>query len=212
MGQRLVFECKKDGKTFATLYYHWSGYTGSIYYEAWRLIEGLKDHGYYKGIDVNTIKKMLLDILQHYDDGTYHGGVDFSKAEDGSFPEFEAFKALGMEPMKDDVSRSEGLISITEKGIQSSIYYAEALEEFDFDTETFTNHEYSLVNSKYELAEYYEITDKELEEIPLFDDTYFGTVKWADAEAAWKHYNENTVRYYGSLGKNEDGGVYFATE
>lgn len=109
MRQRLVFECKKDGKTFATLYYHWSGYTGSIYYEAWRLVEGLKARGYDKTMDVPTIQKMLLDILQ-----SQGGGASWSKNGD-VYPEIEAFKALGVTDIKEDISRNDGLIDITKK-------------------------------------------------------------------------------------------------
>lgn len=215
MGQRLVFECKKDGKRFATIYYHWSGYTGSIYYEAARLIEGLKNHGYYKGVDVNTIKRMLLDIIQQHSDYKGHGGMSFWKDENGNLPELEAWKALGVEPIMDDVNRNEGLIDITEKGMEQAVYWAEALEEFNFDTETFTNNEYVFVGpSTPELLGDYDIDNPDA--IPVFNygNSFIGTVKWEDAEAACEWFNSNSNnRFEGSLGRDAvSGDIVFATE
>ena len=34
MGQRLVFECVKDGEVFACIYFNWSAYTDQVYVEA----------------------------------------------------------------------------------------------------------------------------------------------------------------------------------
>ena len=197
MGQRLVFKCQKEGKLIATLYYHWSGYTGSIYYEAWRLVEALKARNYDKSVDIPTVQKMLLDIVQ-----SQGGGVDGS-VENGIKVEFEAFKALGVEPKTEDVTRNEGLISITEKGMESTIHWAEALEEFNFDDETFTNNEYYFISGDDEEFEYYEIHHPE--DVPVFNHGkhYMGTVKWDEAFDAYQWFNSLTARFEGCLGRDE---------
>ena len=207
MGQRLVFKCKKEGKLIATLYYHWSGYTGSIYYEAWRLVEALKARKYDKSMDVPTIQKMLLDIMQ-----SQGGGADGSM-ENGIKVEFEAFKALGVEPNKEGVSRNECLVSITEKGMESTIFWAEALEEFNFDDETFTNNEYYFISGDDEEFDYYEIHHPE--DVPVFNHGkhYMGTVKWDEAWDACDWFNSLTDRFEGCLGRDETTGQFvFACE
>ena len=207
MGQRLVFKCQKEGKLIATLYYHWSGYTGSIYYEAWRLVEALKARNFDKSMDIPTIQKMLLDIMQ-----SQGGGADGSM-ENNVRVEFEAFKALGVEPNAEGVSRNEGLISITEKGMESTIYWAEALEEFSFDDETFTNNEYYFLSGDDEEFEYYEIHHPE--DVPVFNHGkhYMGTVKWDEAWDAYDWFNSLTDRFEGCLGRDEATGQFvFACE
>lgn len=207
MGQRLVFKCQKEGKLIATLYYHWSGYTGSIYYEAWRLVEALKARKYDKSMDIPTIQKMLLDIMQ-----SQGGGADGSM-ENNVRVEFEAFKALGVEPNTEGVSRNEGLVSITEKGMESTIFWAEALEEFNFDDETFTNNEYYFISGDDEEFKYYEINHPE--DVPVFNHGkhYMGTVKWDEAWDACDWFNSLTDRFEGCLGRDETTGQFvFACE
>ena len=49
MGQRLVFECKRGGETFATLYFHWSAYTGETYSVAGTIFVRRQDSGNKEG-------------------------------------------------------------------------------------------------------------------------------------------------------------------
>jgi hypothetical protein len=208
MGQRLVFECKKDGKRFATLYYHWSGFTGSIYYEALRLVQALEEHGYDKSMDIPSIQKMLLDIVQ-----SFGGGVSCTKTDDGVHPEVEAFKALGVTDIKEDISRNEGLIDITEKGMAEAVFWAEELEEFNFDDETFTNNEFMYLDEGDE--EWDLLAPEHPENIPVFNHGkhYIGTVKWSEAYAACQWYNTLIDRFEGFIGKDaETGKLVYVTE
>lgn len=208
MGQRLVFECIKEGKRFATLYYHWSGFTGAIYYEGLRLVQALKERGYDKSMDIPTTQKMLLDIVQ-----SFGGGVSYNKTDDGIHPEVEAFTALGVTDIKEDISRNDGLIDITEKGMAEAVFWAEELETFDFDNETFTNNEFMMVGEDDEEWDYFQ--PQHPENIPVFNHGkhYIGTVKWSEAYEAAQWYNSLIQRFEGFIGKDEETGkLVYVTE
>lgn len=103
------------------------------------------------------------------------------------------------------------LLISQKSGMANSINWAEALEEFNFDTETFTNHEYCYV----EPSEYNDWDIEHPENIPVFNHgvTYMDTIKWEDAFAACEWFN-SLERFEGySLGKDlETGCVVFSTE
>lgn len=192
MGERLVFKCIKNGEMFATLYYHWSGYTESVYHEAIELIRGLRMHNYNKDITTDDLKKLLLKILEakHCDETGCHGGVSYTPEE------VEAFRNLGVEPKVDDLlSRNEGLIDITKEGMKNSIFWGEAINIFDFDDETFTNYGFYTVPE--EDLEDYDIP-KDLRKIDI-PTKFTDHIKWGDAEDA--------LRWYDAVTKNSTGGV-----
>lgn len=208
MGQRLVFKCIRGGERIATLYFHWSGYTESIYDTAVMLINGLRERNYSKAMTDDEVRLILLDILEK--DSTYewtdrssgtitatHGGV--SDGDKGQA--YQAFKELGAEPIVDGLSRNEGLIDITEDGMNQAEWWAEALETFDFDKETFTNGEYSHIPPD----EIYE-PDERRPDIPVFNPNprYWDEIRWKDAAdaARWFH---DLPRYEGYLGVDTDG-------
>lgn len=196
MGQRLVFKCVKGDKRFATIYYHWSGYTQSIYYEAAELVAYLRSHGYTGKESIETLQKMLLDYLE-----ARGGGVSWSKDDNGHFYEIEEWQKRGIDPTK-DISRNNGLLDITDKGMRNSEYWAEALEEFNFSDETFTNNEFY-----HEGRGEFEIDDKEYKTLPKWepDGRYVGTIKWDDARDACEWF-EKLPRVDGViLGVDEEG-------
>lgn len=139
------------------------------------------------------------------------GGICGRKTKDGRLTEFEAFENIGYDIRKqnyDDISRSNGIIDITEDGIKNAIEWAEALEEFNFDYETFTNNEFPVCPK--DNCDWID----NLSDIPRWepDERYVDTILWDDADAALKWF-KNTPRYDGNtLGVDENGNPVFATE
>lgn len=213
MGERLVFKCIKDERCFATLYFHWSGYTASVYREAVKLINGLRRRGYNIGMPVPEIQKMLADIL--YEDfctgqytingtdinvGPSHGGINDDPAE------YAAFEAIGYDTSKVDtkeLNRSDGLIDITESGMGNAIHWAEHLEEIDFDSMTFTNDQFYYDDA----GQFVEDYEEDISELDIWDPPagFTGTISWNDAEQALNWFYD-LYEYRGKwiLGKTED--------
>lgn len=196
MGQRLVFTCVKGDNQFATIYYHWSGYTQSIYYEAAELVAYLRNHGYTGTESIDALKKMLLDYLE-----TRGGGASWGKDNNGHFYEIEEWQKHGINP-KPDVSRNNGLIDTTDRGMQDAEYWAEAIEEFNFDDETFTNNEFY-----HEGSDCFEIQNEEYNSLPKWepDDRYVGTIKWDDARDAGEWFMKLPRMDGFILGVDEEG-------
>lgn len=86
MGERLVFKVIKREKRIATLYYHWSGYTSSIYFEAGKLASWLRDNGFTGEESIEKTQEMLLNFVQQNG-----GGV-------GDRNTFNEFKKRGINP------------------------------------------------------------------------------------------------------------------
>ena len=195
MGERLVFNCVKGGKRIATIYYHWSGYTQSIYWEAAELVKWLRNHGYTGKENAETIQRLLLVYLEERGGGVSGDGF-----------EIEEWKKRGVNPKIDGVSRNNGLLDITERGIKNAEYWAEALEEFNFDDETFGNHEYyHEPKSELEL--------EHPEKVPAWNPNprYVDTIKWDDASDALNWFN-SLPRYEWVLGVDSDGNYVTALE
>lgn len=158
MGERLVFDVfrghyKEDITQICSIHFHWSAYTESVYHEAKMLFEGLKKRGYNIHMSDHETIQMLIDIVQEnvvtipqmvipprpgtgeeptiIPARTSRGGickddVEFAKTENFKFTE-------------EDVSHSNGLIAISEAGIDSLHQWAEDVEEFYIDEECYTN-------------------------------------------------------------------------
>lgn len=213
MGERLVIDCVRDGEKFATLYFHWSAYTDTAYAEGLKIVSGLMDRGYSKDMTKNETILMLEEILREDSKGlnpfknpitVSHGGVDQTEAE------IAAFEALGLskeEMDAENISRNDGLISITEQGIRDSETWGEGFALLDFDNETFENDLFYEDEPTSEILEAFGI---EYDDIPKWDPPmeFTGAIKWEDLEAArewyWENYGES-CRYI--LGKLDNGNV-----
>lgn len=217
MGQRLVINCIRDGERFATLYFHWSAYTDSAYEEGRKIVLGLLDRGYSKGMTkeetILMLEKILREDSQHpsYTDKDgfgdiviSHGGVDQTDLE------IAAFEALGLSKKDMDaenISRSEGLISITEQGMRDSEIWGEGFAVLDFDNETFEN---DIFYEEEPDSEAFEFAEIDYNDIPKWDPPmeFTGAIKWENVEAARDWYRENygkDCRYV--LGKLNNGNV-----
>lgn len=214
MGERLVIDCVRNGEKFATLYFHWSAYTDSAYAEGLKVVSGLMDRGYSKGMTKNETILMLEKILREdskgpsYRDRSFqilmHGGVDQTEAE------IAAFEALGLskEDMDaENISRSEGLISITEQGMRDSETWGEGYAVLDFDNETFEN---DIFYEEEPDSEAFEFAEIDYNDIPKWEPPmeFTGAIKWENVEAArewyWENYGKD-CRYI--LGKLNNGNV-----
>lgn len=211
MGQRLVISCIRDGERFATLYFHWSAYTDSTYEEGRKIVSGLMERGYSKDMTKEETILMLEKILREDSHGiSYtkktitHGGVDQTETE------IAAFEALGLskeEMDAENISRSEGLISITEQGMKDSETWVEGFAVLDFDNKTFEN---DIFYEEEPDSEAFEFNDFTYDTLPKWDPPieFTGAIKWENVEAArdwyWENYGKD-CRYI--LGKLNNGNV-----
>lgn len=226
MGQRLVFECMRSGHRIATLYFHWSGYTDSIYETGMTLVNALREKGYNRDMTDDETKVMLLDILEHWfvskrylwevkeeHDENWspftHGGIGGGEK---NLEDIQFFKDHGYTPEPYNVSRSDGLIEISEKEMNNALVWAEELEVFNFDAETFSNNEF-FYTPKSEVLEEWDYTEEELSEVPIITlpSKYTETIAWDDATDATKWFR-SLKRYNGFLGKTEDDYYISVTE
>lgn len=193
MGERLVFKVLKREKCIATLYYHWSGYTGSIYFEAANLAKWLKENGFTGEESIEKTQEMLLRFAEQNG-----GGV-------GSKDTLAEFKKRGINPMENDYRRNYGLLDITDKGMTDAERWGEHIEEFNLDDRTFTNGEFTYEDpEEFDWVEHPEV-------IPKWepDWRYVGTIEWDEAEDAMRWFDE-LPRYEGVLGiATEDGKDYY---
>lgn len=214
MGQRLVVSCIRDGERFATLYFHWSAYTDSTYEEGRKIVSGLLERGYSKDMTKEETILMLEKILReesqspsytHEQPGYItHGGVDQTEAE------IAAFEALGLskeEMDAENISRSDGLISITEQGMRDSEIWGEGFATLDFDDETFEN---DIFYEEEPDSEAFDFAEIDYDDIPQWNPPmeFTGAIKWENVEAArewyWENYGKD-CRYI--LGKLNNGNV-----
>jgi hypothetical protein len=107
----------------------------------------------------------------------------------------------------DNISRSEGLISITEQGMKDSETWGEGFAILDFDNETFEN---DIFYEDEPTSDILEVAGIAYDDIPKWDPPmeFTGAIKWENLEAARDWYWEN----YGKdcrciLGKLDNGNV-----
>ena len=136
MGQRLTFKIIKGGECIASIYYHWSAYTGETYLEALKLIYGLRMRGYTKECSNDDTIILLEDILE-CNCIILHRGTDMEKVEIGGVDvncdiEFSEIykKKYGIDfRYCAHTSRNCGILAIGDH-IKTQEYWAEELEEF----------------------------------------------------------------------------------
>lgn len=153
MGQRLVITVQKNEKELAKIYYHWSAYTTSALYEARDLINHLKD-------DYKSERDLQLDLIRFVEGrgGCIDGGKgskEFNKIQE-IFPD-EEFSFNG--------SRNEGLIAITEDGMDEMQRWSEGDLIIDLDDNLITNEVLYYYRDIEQFNEYHE-KDYTLDKIP----------------------------------------------
>lgn len=127
MGQRLVITVRNNGEDLAKIYYHWSAYTVSALWEASKLAACIYNH------KDETEKELKLRLIRFcYENGGGISGEDY---------EFEYIRNMYPDEIfkEDGYSRSNGLISLSEKGMQEAQGWSEGDIYFDIDDETIIN-------------------------------------------------------------------------
>lgn len=122
MGQRLNIEIKNGETELANCYYHWSAYTSSALELTRMIIDAYYDSNEIAGV------KMAVNLLEQTG-----GGVN---AEERGNIEKEPEK-FGHITFKDATSRNDGLISVTEHGMEETRKWEEGRVTIDLDSETF---------------------------------------------------------------------------
>lgn len=125
MGQRLVVTVDKNNKAICNIYYHWSAYTYSALLETKKIINCIYNH------KDETEKELLLRLIRLCEESG--GGI--SNGPDGDewkyiqnlYPN-ETFKAQ-------DISRNDGLISLSETQMEESQSWSEGDVYINLDTD-----------------------------------------------------------------------------
>lgn len=151
MGQRLVVTIKDKGEPKMKVYYHWSGYTLNAFDELktlWGIIKPLKERGLsteeillgiIHGLEGNVDEEHKKWLEEHYPDyaRSCHGGIDGGKDSD----EWKYITSLyPNEIFSEDVDRNNGLVAMSDKGMDEMQNLSEGDAEINIDTETFINY------------------------------------------------------------------------
>ena len=168
MGQRLVISIEKEKRTLCSIYYHWSGYTGSALEETRKVINCI-----YNKKD-ETDKEMLLRLIHFIESegGCIRGCIEERDYIQSLYPN---------ETFSNDGGRNNGLIALSEEGIRDLKSWSEGdvFIQLDDDMVDFC------VYSGYESLEEYieerkswddEFDEEEFKNIPKLDCClgYFG--------------------------------------
>lgn len=115
MGQRLVVSIQSQGQDLAKIYFHWSAYTSSALYETQKIVDCIYNH------NDETEKELQLRLIRFCETngGGITGNEEYNEHEyiQNLFPN-EKFKT-------DGISRNDGLIAISEKGMNGLQYWSE---------------------------------------------------------------------------------------
>lgn len=154
MGQRLVITIHAFNEDIAKIYYHWSAYTVNALNEAKSIIENID------WSNSTTKNELILKLIRFLEEngGGIDGGID-SKEYNYVNQYFGSKYKFVKNP-----DRTNGLISISESGMNEMESYSEGDLEIDFDEQIIHNDVFSFVGSKEELASfYYDIYDEKIE-------------------------------------------------
>lgn len=129
MGQRLVIEIRTKNiagtsEVLASAYYHWSAYSGV----ALDLLGTISKKYHEIQNKIISEKKIAVEMLQ-----SIGAGIEDAEREsiEGS-PEYEGFI------FKSCVSRNDGILCVTDEGVQENRIAADYLIILDLDSETFS--------------------------------------------------------------------------
>ena len=120
MGQRLNLEIHKNGEVLANAYYHWSGYTSSAPHLTEKILSNIS---VIKHEDDTILAIKLLELTE----------AKITRSE------LEFLKTLNpsIDTTQFDIAtnRNDGLIAISEEGVNNTRYWEEARVEIDIGTE-----------------------------------------------------------------------------
>ena len=131
MGQRLVITANYKNQEIAKIYFHWSAYTVSALQEAYDLINEIDISDY------TTIEDLQLQLIRYCES---HGGcVDGgAHSEEMQYVKF----IFPKEEFKDNGSRNQGLIAISDIGRDEMQENSEGDLIINFDSQEVSNYCY----------------------------------------------------------------------
>lgn len=164
MGQRLVVTIEKNERKLCNIYYHWGAYTDSALLHTKEIIDCIYNH------KDESEEKMLLRLIRFCE--SQGGGI--ANGRNGNewkyiqnlYPN-ETFKA-------GDISRNDGLISLSEKEMAVSQSWSEGDVYINLDTDQV---DFCVYSGYDDLEEYIEarkewddeFVESELKYVPTFD-------------------------------------------
>ena len=151
MGQRLNVEIKKGDKVLANAYYHLGGFTSSamrICYDAINAIKYLK-----KDKSANDLTRAVRALITT--------GATLTESEWEALSHMDTGGRIFVKPTSAD--KNDGLISVSEKGIEETQYWKEQRFIIDIETETFDAEDIFFITDKEEYEQDY---GKETTEYP----------------------------------------------
>lgn len=171
MGQRLVINIIKDNKRIANIYYHWSAYSISALEEAKKLI----DSGVFD--EECSTKELQLKLIRQIESfgGCIDGGKDskeYKKISD----------MFSNETFKENGSRNEGLIALSEDGMDKIEDWAEGTIDINLDDDYIHNSVYCVETLKEYNDWRNEENQKKLEDIPERTDINIDLIPFGDIE------------------------------
>ena len=129
MGQRLTVTIKKNGKNIANCYFHWSGYTETAIGITNEVLDNLMSMENLKTASPLDIA-MIGFSLAGYSTGLEGTESNYLNSE---------YPNVDREQIRFNNDRNEGLICISEKGMDDSIGAGEMLVNIDIGKETVVN-------------------------------------------------------------------------
>lgn len=146
MGQRLVMKIypSEGSEPIMNVYYHWSAYTSAALDEALKFVQNYQNTGHPVSDCLRALEDAGARVIE--DD------VDFVRDE------------IGYEPRKDNVSRNDGLIAVSEHAQLDHENYAEGLSLLYLQEQLFINDCCMWFDNIDELADWYGVEEDELEE------------------------------------------------
>lgn len=124
MGQRLNIEIKKDSKVLANAYYHWSAYTSSALQMLGGILSGIDE------VESSSDIELAVRLLELTGAGVT--GRERDLIQKSSLNNVINF---AIQPA---VDRNEGLLAVTEEGIQETREWEEGRVTVDIGTRTFS--------------------------------------------------------------------------
>ena len=190
MGQRLIISIEKDGMPISKLYFHWSAYTVSALDETKKVVDCIYNH------EDETVKELQLRLIRFCEQNG--GGIR------GDDYEFEYIRnAFPGEVFKtNDYSRNNGLIAISEKGMEELQFWSEGDVIINLDEDEINFGVYAGYEDFEEYVEERQEWDDEFEGITLEEIPDIGyDIGWISVEeldnviAAVDEANADVVRY-----------------
>ena len=159
MGQRLVVTIKNGDRRLCNIYYHWGAYTYRALYQTKKIVDCIYNHA------DESEKELLLRLIHFCEEnggGIANGfGSEEWKYIQKLYPN-ETFKKSG-------ISRNDGLIALSEKGMAESQSWSEGDVIIDLDKYQINNGVYAGYEFLEEYNECRAEWDDDFEELTLED-------------------------------------------